>query len=332
VALHATVAIHGDSMTVDLAGSSPQVKAGINSPLPFSKSAVYGAIRLIMDPAIPNSSGYFRPIAVQAPEGTVVNPRSPAACGARGITGFRIMDAVLGALAQAVPERVPADGEGGNSIISIGGYDHQGRAFVYVDLIAGARGGRPNGDGPEGVPHPGSNISNTPVEIAEAELPVRIEHYGLLPDTGGAGRYRGALAQVRQVRCLAEDAVLQIRSDKRHFPPYGLQGGQPGTPSLNILNPGPEQKVLPTLAVSRIREGEVLRHVLAGGGGWGDPLERDPERVWRDAWNEKLSVDYARREYGVVIDPVTLQLDRQETERLRQELRAQRKSHSGREK
>jgi N-methylhydantoinase B len=308
-------------VSVDFAGTSAQVPAGINSPLAFTRSAVYGAIRFILDPAIPNSAGYFRAVEVRAPEGSIVNPHLPGACGARGITGFRIIDTVLGALAQAAPERVPAGGEGGNTIISMGGYDGR-RPFVYVDLIAGARGGSARGDGAEGVPHPGSNIANTPVEIAEVELPVRVEAYGLLPDSGGAGQHRGALGQVRRVRCLAESAVLQVRSDKRRFPPYGLHGGQPGTPSLNQLNSGPSEVLLPTMGMTAIRRDDIIHHTLAGGGGWGDPLTREPALVWRDVWNEKLSIAYAQHVYGVVIDPLTLRLDEPATEQLRRTMRA----------
>lgn len=321
VTIAVALTIKDDTITVDFTGSSPQVNAGINSPIAFTRSAVYGAIRLVLDPAISNSAGYFRPIEVVAPPGTVVHPVLPAACGARGITGFRIMDAVMGALAQVVPDRVPADGEGGNTIISMGGYDGQYRPFVYVDLIAGARGGAPWRDGVEGIPHPGSNIANTPVEIAEVELPVRIEEYGLLPDTGGAGQHRGALAQVRQVRCLADRSVLQLRSDKRRFPPHGLHGGCAGTPSWNILNPGPDQRILTTTGMTQIRHGDVLRHTLASGGGWGDPLERDPELVWQDVWNEKETIEHAARVYGVVLDPTTLNLDAVATARMRKELR-----------
>jgi N-methylhydantoinase B len=317
VAIRVAVTIAGDGLTVDFAGTSPQVKAGINSPIAFTQSGVYGAVRLVLDPAVPNTGGYFRPIAVVAPPGTVVNPVLPGACGARGITGFRIMDAVLGALAQAAPDRVPADGEGGNTIISMGGYDAEYRPFVYVDLIAGARGGSPWRDGVEGIPHPGANIANTPVEIAEVELPVRIEEYGLLPDSGGPGKHRGALAQVREVRCLADAAVLQLRSDKRRFSPYGLLGGHPGTPSRNVLNPGPDERLLPTMGMIPIRRGDVLRHTLAGGGGWGDPFEREPELVRRDVRNELMSLDYVRREYGVVIDPATGTIDTAATTRER---------------
>ncbi|MAG36771.1 MAG: hypothetical protein CL878_11100 [Dehalococcoidia bacterium] len=330
VTIQVALTIHRDEVTVDFDGSSPQVLAGINSPLPFSKSAAYGAIRLILDPAIPSAEGYQRAITVHAPGASVVNPRLPAACGARGITGFRIIDTVLAALAQAVPDRVPADGDGGNTIISIGGYEAGSRPFAYVDLIAGTRGGQPTGDGSEGVPHPGANVASTPAEIAEVETPVRIEEYGLLPDTGGAGKYRGALAQVRQVRCLADEAILQIRSDKRRFPPYGLQGGRQGTASWNILNPGEKESILPTLSNSRLTRDDVLRHIMAGGGGWGDPLDRDPELVQADVWNEKISIGYARREYGVIIDPDSLQVDRIATEHQRRELRDGRPRHQRR--
>ena len=321
VVIRVALTVKGDQVEVDFAGSSPQVPGGINSPFPFTKSAVYGAMRLAMEPSIPSSAGYFRAITVRAPEASVVNARLPAACGARGITGFRVMDAVLGALAQAEPDRIPADGEGGNSIVSIGGYDADLHAFVYNDLISGARGAGSWGDGPEGVPHPGSNNANTPIELVEASFPLRFEEYGLITDSGGAGKQRGALAQVRQVRFLGERAVLQIRSDKRRFPPYGLAGGRCGTPSANILNPGPRQQLLPTMGVTNIHRGDVLRHVTAGGGGWGDPLDRDPSLVQRDVRNEKLSMAYALEIYGVVLHPSTLEVDLAATAALRARMR-----------
>ncbi len=324
VVIRVALTVRGDGAEVDFEGSSPQVPGGINSPLPFTRSAVYGALRLAMDPAIPSSAGYFRAITVRAPEASVVNPCLPAACGARGITGFRVMDAVLGALAQVRPDRIPADGEGGNSIVSIGGYDAERRPFVYNDLISGARGAGSWGDGCEGVPHPGSNNANTPIELIEAAFPLRFDAYGLLPDTGGAGQHRGALAQVRQVRFLGEQGVLQIRSDKRRFPPYGLAGGRPGTPSMNVLNPGPDEQVLPTMGKSLVQRGDVLRHVMAGGGGWGDPLERDPEAVRQDVVDEKLSLDYAAKVYGVVFqaDHRPLKVDQAATVKRRATIKA----------
>lgn len=324
VVIRVALILRGDSAEVDFEGSSPQVPGGINSPLPFTKSAVYGALRMAMDPDMPSSAGYFRAITVRAPEASVVNCCLPAACGARGITGFRVMDAVLGALAQVRPDRIPADGEGGNSIVSIGGYDAERRPFVYNDLISGARGAASRGDGPEGVPHPGSNNANTPVELIESAFPLRFEQYGLVQDSGGAGKQRGALAQVREVRFLGDHGVLQIRSDKRRFPPNGLAGGAPGTPSANILNPGRNQVLLPTMGLSDIRRGDVLRHIMAGGGGWGDPLERDPELVRLDVRSEKLSRTYALDVYGVVLRDPSHAVDVEATALRRQDLRAQR--------
>jgi N-methylhydantoinase B len=323
IRIQVTLTIEGDSMTVDFDGTSPQVKAGLNSPLPFTKSAVYVAIRSAMGADIPNNLGYFRPITVKAPCGTVVNPRDYAPCAVRGITGFRITDAVLGALAQVAPERVPADGEGGSSLPNIGGY-HEGKHFIYVESMMGTRGGCPHRDGEDGGPHPAANQTNQPIELIEATLPLRVERYGFVQDTGGAGKFRGGLALIREWRILAEEAVLAMRSDKRRVPPYGLQGGKPGTPSLNVINPGREdERVLPVLPMEGVplRRNDLFRHVMPGGGGWGDPLERDPVQVLEDVLDEKLTITYVRREYGVVIDPERWVIDREATGRLRSEMR-----------
>ena len=319
VVIQVAVHIEEDEVTIDLTGCTPQVAAGINSPLPYTRSSCYGAIRQIMDPDIPNCSGYMRAIKIIAPERSVVNPVLPAPCGARGITGFRVMDAVWGALSQAVPDAIPADGEGGNTIIAIGGYDSDSHPFTFVDLFAGARGARPFGDGPNGLPHPGSNNSNTPIEIAEVEHPVRVERYELLRDTGGPGKFRGPLSHIREVRSLAGEATLQLRSDKRRYLPYGLSGGKSGSPSMNVLNPGPQETVLPTMGTARMRRNDVIRHIMASGGGWGDPLERDPHRVAIDVQDDRVSVGQARQMYGVVIDPDTFEVDGEATEKARRE-------------
>ena len=318
VVINLKMVIDGDGIEVDFTGSSPQVKAGINSPFPFTQSSVWGGIRQIMDPEIPNSSGSHHPIRVTAPEATVVNPVLPAPCGARGIVGYRIMETVWGALSKAVPDRVPADGEGGNTIISIGGYDSERSPFAFVDLFAGSRGGRPNGDGPTGTPHPGGNSANTPVEIAELETPVRIERYGILPDSAGPGKYRGAPAIVRDVRLLEDEAVLQVRSDKRRNRAFGLHGGKRGSSSWNIINPNRNnEQVVTPMGVGRMKRGDVIHHVMASGGGWGDPLDRDPELVLQDVRNGIYTVGYVRREFGVVIDPATLEVDQAATTSLR---------------
>ncbi|MBI3977619.1 MAG: hydantoinase B/oxoprolinase family protein [Chloroflexi bacterium] len=321
IVFRVAVTIAGDSLTVDWSGTSPQVKGGINAPMPFAKSATYVGIRGVIRQNLPNSEGYMRPIKVVAPLGTIVNPVLPGACGARGITGFRMIDTVLGALAQAIPDRIPAACEGGASIPSIGGYQ-DGKPFVYVETLLGTWGARPNRDGAEGISNLGANQSNQPVELVEAEQPLEIRGYGLVPDSGGAGKYRGGLALYREYRLLADEAILTVRSDRRAHPPYGLQAGAAGTPSWNIVNPGSGQRILPTLALEavQLRRGDVFRHVMAGGGGCGNPLDRDPHLVLEDVLDEKLTVEYARRVYGVVVDPTTLTLDPVATERVREEL------------
>jgi N-methylhydantoinase B len=323
IVFQVAVTIRGDEMDVDWTGSSPQVRAGINSPMPFTRSAAYVAVRCAIAPELPNSEGYMRPIHVRAPLGTIMNPVHPGACAARGITGYRMIDAILGAFSQAIPERVPAAGEGGSSLPSVGGY-RDGQAFVHVETILGTWGGRPDGDGEEGVPNPGANQSNQPIEMIEAELPLEATQYALIPDSGGPGRFRGGLGLVREYRLLADEAGWTMRSDRRAHRPYGVQGGQPGAPSWNVLNPGPTERVLPTLPMESValKRGDVFRMTLAGGGGYGSPLERDPALVLEDYLDDKVTLDHASREYGVVIDRERERVDEDATAALRARMRA----------
>jgi N-methylhydantoinase B len=268
---------------------------------------------------VPNNGGYFRPIRVVAPEGSFVNPLHPAPVAARALGARRVAQTVFGALTQALPGRIFAAWGGGEFGVSIGGYDAHRKAFVHLEFNNDTSwGGGPDKDGLDGHPGPMTSLANTPVELLEAEQPVRIDRYGFVPDTGGAGRYRGGLATVRDYRLLAE-ATLQVRSDRRKFPPYGLHGGRPGTPAAGILNPDGERREMPSKFILSARPGDVFRMVLAGGGGYGDPLERDPGRVAADVREEKLSLEYARREYAVVLDPDTLVVDAEATAALRRQ-------------
>jgi len=317
IPLQVQVEVRGDELRVDFAGSSPQVKGAINASFSFTKSVVYLAVRSIMESAIPNNAGYFRPITVSAPEASILNPVLPAAFAARGLTGFRLADTMFGALAQIRPDRVPAAGEGGNTGVSIGGYDAERRPFIFVEFVCGTGGARPTKDAVDGHTNPAVCMANVPCEVVEVDSPVVIDEYGLVPDSGGPGRYRGGLALVRQYRFVGDEAILQVRSDRRDFRPWGLAGGQPGHPSSNILNPEREARLLPSKFTMTITRGDTLRHVQPGGGGYGDPFERDPERVREDVLDEKVSLEAARRDYGVAIDPQTLEIDREETARLR---------------
>jgi N-methylhydantoinase B len=304
--------IAGDSVTVDFAGTSPQVRGGINSPWAYTVSCCTYAVRSVMQGDIPNTSGLLRPVKVIAEEGSIVNPRMPAASGMRGIVGFRLADTLLGALAQALPDKVPAAGEGGNSLVIIGGYkDGQTEPFIMFDMVCGTWGARPSKDGNDGLTNPGSVISNIPTELMELDYPVRLQAYGLAADTGGAGKYRGGLGVMREWIYLGDrPANLSVRSDRRDYPPYGLAGGLHGGASSLIINPGmPNERMLDTKVTTTLRPGDVLRHIQAGGGGWGSPLERDSEAVVRDVMNEKVSIEKAAELYGVVIDRQTMRLD-----------------------
>jgi N-methylhydantoinase B len=265
-------------------------------------AGVYCAFRGIADREIPNAGGYMRPIHINAPVGTIVNPVLPAACGARGVVGYRVYDAVMGALAQVVPDKVVAPGEGGPSLIAIGGYE-DGRPFVLAEVLVGCWGARAGRDGLEGVSNPLANLSNQPVELLESALPLRVHGYGLVPDSGGPGRFRGGLAYERSYELLADEAVLTVRSDRRAHPAYGIHGGEAGAPSSNTIRTPAGERCVPTMPMEalQLRRGDVFHHVSAGGGGSGLPFERDPALVLEDVLEGKVSVEAARERYGVVI-------------------------------
>jgi N-methylhydantoinase B len=279
-----------------------------------------------MNPDILSNDGFYRPIQVLVPQGTILNPNHPAPRAARGLTGFRTVDTVAGALHRAMPTAVGAAGEGGATMIAMGGHSESGSPFIFIDFMCSGWGARPTKDGVDGTSSIAANLSNVPIEEVELRQPVKVEEYGFVPDTGGPGKWRGSLSVVRQLRFLEQEGVLQIRSDRRKFPPYGLEGGNDGTSSWNILNPGPSQEILPTNITCHIVEGDVLRHIMAGGGGFGDPLERNPALVLKDIVQEKISVDYALREYGVVVDGAESQLNMEQTKKIREAMIQQRQS------
>jgi N-methylhydantoinase B len=324
IRLFVTLTKTGDSLKADWTGTSPQVKGAINSTLSWTKAATYTAIRSVLPSGIPNNEGVFRAIEVTAPAGTIANAVLPAACAARGLTGFRMVDCCFGALAAMVPDRVFAASDGGNTGITVAGYYADRSPFIYVDFTCGTWGGRPWADGLDGNSNIFANMASQSIEVIEAEHPLQILAYEFVGDKAGAGKYRGGAPYRRDYRFLEEEAILQVRSDRRRVRPYGLCGGQPGKPSANVLNPDTERRPLPAKLTMTLRRDDVFRHELAGAGGWGDPLERAPERVLRDVRNELVSVEAARKEYGVVIDPTCWAVDEAETRQSRAQMRAAR--------
>ena len=204
-----------------------------------------------------------------------------------------------------------------------GGYHPNRKAWVYLEFNNdGPRGGGPSIDGADGLASPVLNMANTPIESIESDQPLLVERFGLVPDTGGPGQYRGGLGIVREFRLLAEEATFQLRSDRTNFRPWGVEGGKPGTPTQNWLNPGtPEEQELPGKHLMTLKKGDLYRVVQAGAGGYGDPLKREPQAVVEDVQQDKLTPEYARAEYGVVVDEAGV-LDAAATEALRAEMAA----------
>jgi len=302
IILAVTVTVEDKRIIVDWTGSSPQIEGGVNSTFPFTKACAYAALRSVMRADIPNCHGFTDVVDVRAPEGTVVRPVSPGPCGARGITGYRMIDCLFGALAQAVPDRVTADGSGGSTLPTISG-SIDGKPYIFCETAMGTWGASAGDDGQEGVPHIGANQSNVPVEMIEVAYPIRIERYGFVADSGGAGKHRGGLAIERNYRVLSERALLNVRSDKRAFPPHGLYGGEEGEPSMNILRSGDDAQVLPVLLSEPVpmKKGDIFCHQMASGGGYGAAVERLPDQVLNDVVLGKVTIGGAERDYGVVI-------------------------------
>ena len=317
VKVQVTLRIHGDELIADLTGSANEVRGAINSTLSFAKSAIYFAIRSVMDSDVPNNAGFIRPIHVVAPVGCIFNPNRPRAVAARGVSGFRLIDAAMGALAAAVSELPRAPGEGGTTSYSIAATGVDGKLILFREAIMGAWGAGHGREGIDGVANPAANISNAPVEAVENSAPIVVERYELCCDSGGPGQWRGGMSVLRQFRFTGRQATFQLRSDRRRFPPFGLQGGLPAAASDNQLLVDGKWVQLPTKFTIQLRQNQVFRHVTAGGGGFGDPWKREPGKVLEDVRNERVSIEAARHIYGVVVLRDSWRIDFEATRQLR---------------
>jgi N-methylhydantoinase B len=326
IALVCTVRKHGDTMEVDWTGSAAQVKGAINNTLSYTLAMSFTAVKSVLSINMPNNDGVFRPITVIAPPGTITNGKLPAACAARGLTGFRGVDCCFGALAQLYPDRVMAASDGGNTGLTIGGYDKELNPFIYVDFISGAWGGRPWADGLDGNTCMFANMASFSVEVIEAENPLEVLDYEFVPDTGGAGKFRGGMAQRKTWRMLADEGILQVRADRQTHRPYGLRGGGPGAFGRNVLDPGlATERTLHAKLTMTLRRGQVFRHDLPGAGGHGDALARDLALVAKDLRDGLVTIEGAARDYGVIARGDPPVIDVAATETLRSRLRATRK-------
>lgn len=314
------ITVKGDEMIYDFTGSNPVVKGSINLPLSSTIASVNTSIRLFLDPYVPANSGVVRPIKLIAPYGTVVNVGFPHAVAGRGATLGRLFDVITGALSKIIPDKIPATSSNIDFGICLGGTNFDGSPFVITDFLAGSWGARPFADGIDAHTPIWLNYSNLPVETVEAKYPLLVEEYSFVPDSGGAGKYRGGLAYQKAYRFLADDTTCQWRQDRALFPPKGFQGGKDGATAKGYHTSEGKTRELKKESFL-CKKMDVVKAVLPGAAGFGDPFERDPELVLRDVRDEKVTLEAAKHDYGVVIDPETLTLDQEATEKLRKTTR-----------
>tara|TARA_R110000764_G_scaffold51065_8_gene111957 strand:- start:3942 stop:5915 length:1974 start_codon:yes stop_codon:yes gene_type:complete len=308
--LKLTLRITEDNAVLDFTGSDPQLASSLNVPSggnPRHTILLVGVYYVLytLNPRLLLNSGMTRPFTCIAPEGTVLNPVEPAAVGMRSLTCARLRSVIFGAFSQAVPDRMPAAPAGNNCIVNVMTRDERTQKTVIaaVNPVVGGGGGMPHRDGSNGSGADAAYLKNTPIEITETEVPVEFVKYGLAQDSGGAGYWRGGLATEMAFRVFSPDTRITARNrDRSFFRPWGTLGGHAAGLSDMMINPGtPQARPLGNVDTAILEPGDVLEIRSAGGGGRGDPLQRPVERVARDVVGGYVSVEAARRDYGVVI-------------------------------
>jgi N-methylhydantoinase B len=264
------ISLYQSNMTVDFSGSSPQVCGNLNAVKSVVESATWYCVRLLAEEDLPMNHGCFQPIQVIVPPNSILNPAFPAAVSAGNVeTSQRIVDVVLGALAVALPQRIPAASQGTMNNVTFGGM-FKGSAFVFYETIAGGHGASPEGEGLNGRHSHMTNTRNTPIESIEQTLPVQILSYKLREGSGGHGKFRGG-SGVERVYKFLSPATVTINSERREIPPYGLQGGTPGQVGSNKLRHNGQEIILDSKVSLQIQSGDILIIQTPGGGGWGKP-------------------------------------------------------------
>lgn len=302
--------IDGDSAEMDFTGTDPQLQSSVNVPTgghPRHTLLLVGAYYVLytLNPKIMLNCGLTRPFTCIAPAGTVVNPQYPAAVGMRSLTCARLRSLVFGAFNQAIPEQLPAAPAGSSSIVNVMMTDNRTAKPIIaaVNPVVGGGGGMPHGDGPNGSGADSAYLKNTPIEITEAEVPIRFQRYGLLRDSGGAGLHRGGLATVMEFKVFSPNTRITVRNrDRTRFRPWGTLGGGAGEPSDLIINPkGPNRIALGNTDIAEIEPGDIVHIHSPGGGGFGDPMSRNPKAVLQDVMRGYVSSKAAESQYGVVV-------------------------------
>ncbi|MBI4318663.1 MAG: hydantoinase B/oxoprolinase family protein [Chloroflexi bacterium] len=305
--IEAKVSVRGDALEVDFTGTDGPATGGVNAPYAVTCTAVYYTMKALTDPEIPSNSGAYRPIKVYAPPGSLVNPNWPAPVVAGNHeTSSRIIDVLLQALAPAIPDRVVAGLAGSVHGMHVAGVDERrgraGKEFMLGASTQGGRGACLGSDGINGIRTGVVNIRNVPVEVMEMRTSVKLLKEEIVTDSGGVGKWRGGCALRRLYRMTEGRGLLTVISDRTASAPFGLFGGGEGGKARLTMKSGTEERVLFSKYHGQMEPGDEFFFQAAGGGGYGDPFERDVEMVRKDVLNGYVSIDVARRGYGVVID------------------------------
>lgn len=303
VPVRVTIGVRGGRLHFDFTGSGPQARGAMNVPLSALKACVYYAVKALLAPAAAPNAGLFDLLDVVAPEGTIVNPRPPAAVGARSITCQKVAGAIFGAFRELLPPaRVMGSGNDVcPAIVFSGPLTRRAGEFVYLETVGGGSGARYDRDGQNGIHVHMTNTSNLPVEALENEYPLLVEEYGLIPDSGGAGRTRGGLGIARQIRALTSTTIFSARSDSHVVGvPAGVAGGADGRRARLVLNHGraDEKPLFSKIARLELKSGDSVRLETPGAGGYGPPAERSDAFLLADLRDGYVTPDAARRAYG----------------------------------
>ncbi|MCP5367520.1 MAG: hydantoinase B/oxoprolinase family protein [Hyphomicrobiales bacterium] len=322
--IHCKVTVKGSDIVIDFAGTTEQQPAPTNVNLAGTASAVHTILRGLTDPFAPLNDGAIRPITVTAPEGCMFNPTRPAAIALRAQVSCRANCSVLGALTKVMPDKVIAASHGGNHVISFSGKNWDGSRYGATDLIAGGLGARPEKDGIDHIDHAVGNCQMPPAEAWENHLPIEIVEHTPIPDSGGAGKTRGGLGVRRSYKMLKGPVTSCHRAERYNSVPWGVLGGLPGAPGRAYIEraDGTIEEV-PAKQVLELNTGDTIVRETPGGGGYGDPLERDAELVALDVQDRKVTRESAYRDYGVVLDDLA-NLVEDATVKRRAELAAER--------
>jgi N-methylhydantoinase B len=303
VPIRATVRIAGETLTIDFAGTGPQARGAMNLPTSALRATAYYAVKTLLDPELMPNSGLFDAVKVNAPKGTITNPRFPAAVGARSITANKVAGAIFGAFEGLLSkERVMASSHDSVPAMVFSGERKDGRGtYVYLETIGGGCGALHDRDGMDGVHVHITNTSNLPAEAMEHEYPLLIDEYAFVVDSGGAGRHRGGLGLTRQIQARCDGIIFSVRADSHIISAPGVFGGLGGATARLIQNhTRPDMKMLGSkVAHIVLSAGESIRMETAGGGGYGSPHERPLHLIAQDIRGGKVSRAAAERDYGI---------------------------------